>query len=89
MTTEHTADAVAAYSRINTALCTLRVMLEQENVQHARRPDVTTLECVAVSLEAVEDRWATARFIADADRQLEDAADERETERDALDVGVQ
>lgn len=77
MTTEHTADAATAYARIETALCTLRVMLTQENVQCARKPDVTALEYVAASLERIEDRWAVARQIADDDRQLADAADEQ------------
>jgi hypothetical protein len=82
MTTEHTADAVAVYSRIDTVLRALRGMLEQENVQCARRPDVTALECVAIKLEELERHWTVARLIADADRQMEEARDERETLED-------
>ena len=87
MTTEHTAAAVAEYRRIEDTIFSLLAMLEQENVQCARQPDVTALEHVAAKLEQVEDAWTQARQIADADRALADEQDERETR--ALDVAVQ
>jgi hypothetical protein len=89
MATEHTRDAVEAYHRISTALCTLWTTLERENVQHARQPDVTALEHVADKLERVETAWTLARQIADEDRRMADAADERETMEDVRYGGCQ
>ena len=87
--TAHTAQAVEAYRRIEQALFTMQAMLEQENVQEARRPDLTALECVADKLEQVEDAWIRARQIADGDRWMEMARDEADTVSDVRYGGCQ
>jgi len=70
-------------------LAALAQMLEGTDLQRADQLTVTTLRGVAKRLDEVEEQWNEALWIAEAERREADAADERETQRDALDVEVQ